>query len=91
MKKIFLVGLATVFVFSALSAAVLGFPWNQPVRKICTPVNVIWGENGRSAAIVYYVREGDVEYHLIDSYVWEEGEESPEDVGLGRADQWAPI
>jgi hypothetical protein len=59
---------------------------------------VLWGDNGRSAAIVYSVREDDpwdfvppLEYDLIDCYLWEEGEESPNDVGLGMADQWAPI
>lgn len=85
---------------SILPGTTFGFdwPWNKPTGRSVTStiVNVLWGNN--AAAIVYLVTEDDpwdleppVEYYVNDCYLWDEGEESPNDVGLGMADQWAPI
>jgi len=102
MKKALIIGLVAVVLVPLISSATLGidWPWNKPTGRSATStiVDVLWGGNGRSAALVYFVREDDpwdleppVEYYVNDCYLWDEGEESPNDVGLGMADQWAPI
>ena len=90
MKKILVIGLVMLLVIFVVSMVGFG------MERLCGPnpgtvTDVCWGR-GRLMNITFQVKDGLGKVHnIVEVLTWYEGDESPNDVSLGRADQWEPV